>query len=925
MKKTDTSIIIVPHTHWDREWYEPFQAFRYKLVKLIDTLIEIMEHQDYYFMLDGQTIVLEDYFEIRPENREKVLGLIRRGNLAIGPWYLLPDEWLVGEENLVRNLELSYKLAKEMDIPVMKVAYLPDQFGHSQVIPQFLADITDIRSVVLWRGVGPEVTTVPFNWKPHKNSPSSILGVYLPHGYGNAAALPETATELQEEIGKLINNLQPFSPLPVYLLMNGTDHQFPVPAIQTLLPEIETVGETSLGLLHHFIEKLQEAIDITNYTPPEYIGEFRSSARAPLLQDTYSARMWIKQWNQRCEDLLVNYAEPLSAYLSFYNLQDYPTSFLDLAWKWLLKNAPHDSICGCSIDQTHDEMKPRFSWSESIARQVIDERLQVLRDRGEETGPQRIDVFNHTNSKSPQLVEFRISSKIPVAGLRSEDGEEYIVQPTSSSEEIVLDENMSPTMVKTGIRMLPGRKLMDFYINDVTFFDGTDPNICEVRLTCGDTLVGDLEIKELKQRANDLVDSKKYQRFHIIASKGTEQGYNALVPLNPWEFTRLSVLEEIDKPSEREFKIDKRQVRNRFYDLKFNKDGSISLFDKTTSTQYKNLHVFEDTGDRGDLYTFGRVEPSVYKTSKVTRKIITKGPIFHEIEQTLELVTFRELEPKREKRKGKVKIPIQTVFRFYADLPRIDIETTLTNHASNHRLRVGFNLPFDAHETITSTHFGVVRRRAQPSREGEFVERPSGIQAQKRFIRVQDSNAALTLINKGLPEVELDNNTLSLTLLRSVGHLSRSDFDERPIHAGPAMETPGGQELGESYTYHYSLVTHSADEDITYSADQSELYSLPASSVVRTGKADAFLEPVFMVDNPLIRISSFRKIEGAIVLTLYNLAKERKHCTLSLHPTITKCFAVNIGGRVKREYTIKESKLGLQFQPMEILMLKLEY
>ena len=135
---TDPTIIIVPHTHWDREWYEPFQVFRYKLVKLIDTLIEIMEGQDYRFMLDGQTIVLEDYFEIRPEKKDTVLELIRRGKLAVGPWYLLPDEWLVGEESLVRNLELSYGMAREMGISLMNVGYLPDQFGHSQAIPQIL-------------------------------------------------------------------------------------------------------------------------------------------------------------------------------------------------------------------------------------------------------------------------------------------------------------------------------------------------------------------------------------------------------------------------------------------------------------------------------------------------------------------------------------------------------------------------------------------------------------------------------------------------------------------------------------------------------------------------------------------------------------------------------------------------------------------
>ena len=72
--KKDT-IFIVPHTHWDREWYLPFQNFRAKLVKLIDSVIEICEKQVFRFMLDGQTIVLEDYLEIKPEKKERLLKL----------------------------------------------------------------------------------------------------------------------------------------------------------------------------------------------------------------------------------------------------------------------------------------------------------------------------------------------------------------------------------------------------------------------------------------------------------------------------------------------------------------------------------------------------------------------------------------------------------------------------------------------------------------------------------------------------------------------------------------------------------------------------------------------------------------------------------------------------------------------------------
>ena len=164
-------VVIVPHTHWDREWYKPFQEFRHQLVHLIDRLIDIFETQpDYYFMLDGQTIILEDYLEVRPEKKNRILELIREGRIDVGPWYLLPDEWLVSGESLIRNLEYSYTLAKKYQIPLMSIAYLPDMFGHSKAIPRILLDLTNLQTAVVWRGVGDEIKSDLFLWKSDKES-----------------------------------------------------------------------------------------------------------------------------------------------------------------------------------------------------------------------------------------------------------------------------------------------------------------------------------------------------------------------------------------------------------------------------------------------------------------------------------------------------------------------------------------------------------------------------------------------------------------------------------------------------------------------------------------------------------------------------------------------------------------------------------
>ncbi|MHA2247591.1 MAG: glycoside hydrolase family 38 N-terminal domain-containing protein, partial [Candidatus Hodarchaeales archaeon] len=164
----------------NREWYLSFQKFRYKLVKLVDELLDILNKQDFYFTFDGQTIILEDYLEIRPEKKDELLKFIREGKIVVGPWYLLPDIWLVGQESLIRNLEYSYDLAKEFEISLMQIGYLPDMFGHSRAIPQLIGDLTDFSTIVVWRGVPPEITAVPFHWKSDTSSKTSMLTIYLP-------------------------------------------------------------------------------------------------------------------------------------------------------------------------------------------------------------------------------------------------------------------------------------------------------------------------------------------------------------------------------------------------------------------------------------------------------------------------------------------------------------------------------------------------------------------------------------------------------------------------------------------------------------------------------------------------------------------------------------------------------------------------
>ena len=157
-------VAVVPHTHWDREWYEPFQSFRLRLVKMLDQLLPLLERDPSYarFLLDGQMAVVDDYLEVRPEAESRLRALAAAGRVSVGPWYILMDEFLVSGETIVRDLQLGLLRGAAFG-GVMQVGYLPDMFGHIAQMPQILRQ-AGFEHAVVWRGV--PSTAAPSGGRP---------------------------------------------------------------------------------------------------------------------------------------------------------------------------------------------------------------------------------------------------------------------------------------------------------------------------------------------------------------------------------------------------------------------------------------------------------------------------------------------------------------------------------------------------------------------------------------------------------------------------------------------------------------------------------------------------------------------------------------------------------------------------------------
>ena len=227
-------VAIVPHTHWDREWYEPFQVFRLRLVQLLDDLLPLLEHDLSYarFLLDGQTVVLDDYLAVRPEQEAAITRLVTSGRVSIGPWHSLMDEYMVSGETMVRNLQRGMLRAAELG-GAMTVGYLPDMFGHVAQMPQLLR-LAGIEHAVVWRGVPFAVDKTAFWWIAPDGS--RVRAEYLYGSYSNGRDLPDDPEKLVARArGYELELGDALLPGGGLLLMNGTDHHLPQPGLGTAL------------------------------------------------------------------------------------------------------------------------------------------------------------------------------------------------------------------------------------------------------------------------------------------------------------------------------------------------------------------------------------------------------------------------------------------------------------------------------------------------------------------------------------------------------------------------------------------------------------------------------------------------------------------------------------------------------------------
>jgi Glycosyl hydrolases family 38 N-terminal domain/Alpha mannosidase middle domain len=380
---TRIRVTLVPHTHWDREWYLPFEAFLERLVEMMDGLIDLLDAGFPHFHLDGQTAMIDDYIAVRPERAADVERLARAGKISTGPWFTQMDEFLTSGESHIRNLERGLARAAELG-GRPPIGYLPDQFGHIGQMPQILT-MQGIDRAVVWRGVPREIDRTVFWWESPDGS--RIRTEYLAFGYflGGQFRDARDADDLAGRLRDAAERLGPMSAGDRLLVMVGADHHGPDP---DLPGRIEDAAKLTPELEARIGSLADHAVDGSTSDVPVWRGELRSSARAHLLPNVYSARVHQKRERARIEALLERYAEPLAAMVPGL---EWPADDLDRAWQLLLWNGAHDSVCGCSHDDVARAVDARHEEAHRIAGEVVGRALVAL---GEQVSSSGELVFN---------------------------------------------------------------------------------------------------------------------------------------------------------------------------------------------------------------------------------------------------------------------------------------------------------------------------------------------------------------------------------------------------------------------------------------------------------------------------------------------------------------------------------------------------
>jgi len=845
-------VAIVPHTHWDREWYEPFQAFRLRLVEMLDGLIPLLERDPSYarFMLDGQMAVVDDYLEVRPENEDRLRALAATGRLTMGPWYVLMDEFLVSGETLIRDLQMGFGRGAAFG-GAMEIGYLPDMFGHVAQMPQIL-QLAGLEHTVVWRGVPSAVEKSAFWWEAPDGS--KVRAEYLMTGYGNGAAIGDDAKQLVARINDHIEEVGSFL-IDGLLFMNGTDHQVPQPWLGRVVAEANEIQDELELEITSLAEYLAGAPTdgITTWK-----GELRSGFRANVLMGVASNRVDVKISAAQTERELEQRAEP---YAALYETSDqWPASLLHIAWLGVVRNAAHDSICACSVDEVVDAVLHRFAESHTIAKGVASRGLLGLARSMKEPGSVLVNPSMRSRGGAVEAV---------LPGSDAPAGTQLLEQPEGAFGiprglgAMTLDAGT----VRTLIGLLPAGSQINPYtwIQDVRVSE--DDTGIDIVIAFGPEERYDVPIATIKQDLYTRLGARPDAVVRVrIDQPEVAKVLARVAPVPGFGWSRFEIAQP-EKPVSAKSDDGDVEITNGLLTIAVDKsDGTYSL------NGIAGFGRLIDGGDLGDSYNYSppRQDRFVDSPDSVVVAVTSEGPV--EASATI-VATYTwpdHVESFSNARVGENRAVVTTTLALRADESFVRVKTKFVNPSSDHRLRVHLPLAEPTDHSHAECAFTVVQRGL--TAEGRADEFGLPTFPSRRFVTA----GGVTVAHVGLLEYELVDldgagdaegtkaHAIAVTLLRSTGMLSRLGMAYRPLPAGPLTPVEGLQLVGRVIEAEYAIELNCSDP---YALVDDAFLPIELISSIGGGTREE-TGSALQVDGA--QVSAVRREAGALEVRVFN-------------------------------------------------------
>jgi len=869
-KLKDLNVYCISHTHWDREWFLNSMYTSEWLVDFFNSLFAILEREpEYRFVLDGQTLIIEDYARelerIGKDSRvflNKLNKYTSRGQILVGPYYLQPDWQLVSGESLIRNLVIGLRTAARYN-SFLSVGWLLDNFGQISQAVQIHKKF-GLRGLFVWRGVNtsPEEVRTEFRWESPDGS--SLTSVYLIDSYRNAMRLSENADIFKKRVLQALEKLTPFATTRNILLMNGYDQETEP---DDILPLLRSYSLPRIRLQQSTPSEYLNAIESEQPELQTLRGSLYSGRYISVFPGTLSSRMYLKISNDRCQRLLERYLEPLHTVCHVTDGDSNPAVFLDL-WKLLLKNHPHDDICGVSIDDVHTDMEERFSEVEKVVGERLKAELTCMAKHIDTTGP----------GKGPAYIVVNPSfhARDMCVTLRSEGTYTSALDTNGCSLPVQEEDGLFHVMVPG----VPGFGYSSFFMMPSST---AAPHYClpyGVKVFTSDRLVEN--------------------RFFTLRFN-TNGTCSLQLKKTGKQFDGLGVFEDAEDAGDT-YNYSSLEIPDPVYSSPAKADITFLEYGPLRCTVRVSL-MLSVPSRLNDCRT-GR------ERQMVNLPIVT----FVTVRSSSPRIDFRTVL-KNTARDHRLRVLFPTGIR--TDVSSVETQFDVVHHPVEPDVCGDANIPSSLQQVMIGA-----RER------GPVTSFP-----QQSFVDIHDEENGFSVLNRGLPEYEVlpQDRTIALTLFRSVGWLARGDLLSRTGDAGPMIRTPEAQCLREM-EFRYALLPYGRSENaaMEHIHMQSE-YFRHAPLLLETGRHSGPLPPrkaffSVMSENDSVIVSCLKQAEDGkgVILRCCNMGDECTEAVLSSHFTMVEVWRTDLKELpIAAEDISEEGKCTFRIASKEICTLKI--